>query len=152
MTITATAPVSQRGDRSIKYRITLAGPAGAEIEIAGYLFHGEPGKPAGPVTPGHAGTSGRLNYGSLTRRYARVTMIPVAFAALCEAADLTGYRPVRVTVEANPLHGTWDAVVDVPTPWHLAAAVETAMGDAGVTIHHSGIPGRLYAPGPGVLT
>ena len=94
-------------NRSIKYRITLvAGPA--EAEVAGYLYPGDPGKPAEPVTPGHVGTSGRLNYGSsLSKGYTRMTMIPVAFGTLCEDADLAGYRPVRITVESQPDgHGT----------------------------------------------
>ena len=143
--MTTTESTAPPAYRSIKYRITLkAGPN--EIEIAGYMYPGDPGKPAGPVTPGHVGTSGRLNYGTtLSKGYTRVTMIPVAFGALCKAADLAGYEPVRIAVEANSTHGTWDAVVDVPTPWHLAASIEGAMEAAGVTIRHSGVPRRLYA-------
>jgi hypothetical protein len=136
------------GDRSIKYRITVkAGPA--EAEIAGYLYPGDPGKPGGPVTtPGQVGSSGRLNYdsGRLSKGYTRVTTIPAAFAGLCKDADLAGYRPVKITVEANQAHGTREASSGVKTPGHLVAAFESAMQAAGVTIRLSGVPARLYCP------
>ena len=148
MSDTQFAP-APRGNRTIKYVIELTGPAGARDVISGYQYTDrlDPAQPEGTVAPGHARDSGRFNYDEVTSGYGRMTTIPAAFDTIIAAAGLAGWRPVRVRVLANDLHGTRQADKDVKTAGHLAAALENALEAAGVTIHQFGIPARLYVAG-----
>jgi hypothetical protein len=129
------------GDRTIKYDIALAGPDGtARTSLRCYQRTDDiaPEQPVGSCVLGHARDQGVI-HGPAGHRgyynYNRMADLAGMFETVIERAGLTGCRPVSIAVEANAAHGTGHALVPVTDPAGLAAALETALAEAGVIVH-----------------
>lgn len=136
----------QRGHHTIKFTIELEGPDGSRVTFTGVQHTDRVHQPrASFIEPGHAQDEGKLYYKGQTEGYGRMSLVIDAFTKLTEKTALAGWRPVVVTVLANPYHDTADATARVKSPGYLIVSLEDALLAAGVTVHHIGKPARLYA-------
>jgi hypothetical protein len=148
-----TTTPAPRGERSLRAVIDLEGPGDTKTRFRLYQQTDLDGLPEGWVWPGHTRDWGRIQNSDNTQHtgYGRMSKLPGAVARLI-AAEGGGWRPVRVEVLTNALHGTSRAGQDLDHQEDLLPALENLAEQAGWTIHHAGIVARLYSnePAPAV--
>jgi hypothetical protein len=133
------------GTAKATLELDAGAPHGARGTI--YLFTDMPPAGKGWVYPGFARTGGEVVFERGSGRFptGRAQWVQQTRRALADAGHPDQFGPGRITVHANPLHGTGEAEAAFDGPETFLAAIEDAFAAAGWTMAGTAAPWQLPA-------